>query len=120
MVKQCVDDKSISLYDGGKIKRDYLYIDDAVAALMTLAQKGEAGKIYFIGSGEGVAFCDMVKMMQKAAGNRGYIRPVESPGFHQRVGIGDFWCDNSDMRALKWKPTVNLETGIKRTVEFYK
>ena len=120
MIKQCVKDKAISLYDNGEIKRDYLYIDDAVRALMKLGDKGEAGKTYFIGSGNGVSFNEMVRLMIASAGNRGSIRPVEKPGFHARVGIGDFWCDNSEMRALGWKPKVGLEDGIKKTVEFYK
>jgi nucleoside-diphosphate-sugar epimerase len=120
MVKTCVEDGVISLYDNGKIKRDYLFISDAVNALMKLSEKGDPGKVYFIGSGEGVSFRDMVSMMIQAAGNRGHTRWVDSPGFHQRVGIGDFWCDNSEMKKLGWRPLVPLKDGIRRTVEFYK
>lgn len=119
MIQSCVLDKTISLYDNGKIKRDYIYIDDAVAALCTVGNCGRNGELYFVGSGQGTSFLDMVGIMQSLA-NGGKIRIVTSPGFHQRVGIGDFWIDNTKIKTLDWKPNISLLEGIRRTVEFYR
>ena len=85
MVKQCCEDKEIPLYDNGKIKRDYLYIDDAVTGIDTVATHGIKGEVYFVGAGNGTSFKQMVDMMIHVAGG-GRVRVVESPGFHQRVG----------------------------------
>jgi UDP-glucose 4-epimerase len=118
MIQSCVLDKTISLYDGGKIRRDYVYIDDAVRGIKTVGECGQSGEVYFIGSGEGVSFAHMVNIMQYVSGG-GNIRIVESPVFHQRVGIGDFWINNNKMRMLGWEPYIDLDEGIARTVGFY-
>jgi nucleoside-diphosphate-sugar epimerase len=119
MVKQCCEDKEIPLYDNGKIKRDYIYIDDAVRGIATVAQYGMPGSVYFVGSGVGTTFNKMVNIMMKEAGG-GRIRVVESPGFHKRIGIGDFWCDSGKLQSYGWKPQIDIQEGIKRTVAFYR
>ena len=118
MIQSCVQDKTISLYDNGKIRRDYIYITDAISGIRTVGTTGKPGEVYFIGSGVGTSFRDMVDIMMREA-EGGQIRIVESPGFHQRVGIGDFWIDNSKMRSLGWYPRVDLTRGIRQTVEYY-
>ncbi len=119
MIEQCVKDQSISLYDNGVMKRDYLYIDDALAGLQKAAENGSAGNVYLLGYGTSYSFGLMTEVMQQISGG-GKIRVVTSPGFHQRVGMGDFHIDNFITRAaLNWNPTVKLIEGIKRTVEFY-
>lgn len=118
MIQCCVQDKIISLYDNGKIKRDYIYIDDAVNAIQMVEECGTPGELYFIGTGVGTSFREMVNIMQYTAGG-GKVRVVESPGFHQRVGIGNFWIDNTKVRQLGWEPTIDIVEGIQRTVEYY-
>ena len=118
MVKTCVEDGVIPLYDNGEVKRDYLYIDDAMRAIATIAERGKRGETYFFGSGEPHSFREMVEMMQEAAGG-GTIQPVGSPGFHKRVGIKDFWIDNSKLKALGWEPKVGIKEGIGYTVRWY-
>lgn len=118
MIQSCVQDRTISLYDNGKIRRDYIYIDDAVNAIQIVGDLGEPGELYFIGTGIGTSFREMVNIMQHHAGG-GRVRVVNSPGFHQRVGIGDFWINNRKMRSLGWEPTIDLDEGILRTVAFY-
>ena len=119
MIQQCVNDKSISLYDNGVMKRDYLYIDDAVHGLQKAAENGTSGKTYLLGLGTSYSFKQMVDIM-KFYSQGGTIRVVDSPGFHQRVGMKDFCIDNWLTRVeLNWIPFVSIEDGIKRTVEFY-
>lgn len=118
MIQSCVQDKTISLYDNGKIKRDYIYIDDAVQGILTVGKHGRDGEVYLVGSGTGVSFQDMVQIMIREA-RGGRIRVVNSPGFHERVGIGDFWINNNKIRSLGWEQQISLEEGIFRTVNYY-
>lgn len=119
MIESATKNKIISLYDNGKIKRDYIYIDDATEGIKIVGNNGEIGELYFIGSGMGVSFRNMLDIIFKYA-KRGAIRVVNSPGFHQRVGIGDFYIDNTKIKNLGWTPQISLDEGIKRTVEFYR
>jgi nucleoside-diphosphate-sugar epimerase len=119
MIKTCVEGGIVPLYDGGAVARDYLYVDDAVSAIHTVAELGKKGETYFFGSGVSETFANMVAMIQVVSGN-GSTMSVPSPGFHERVGIEDFWVDISKMKSLGWEPTVSLAEGIMRTVNWYR
>ena len=119
MINTAVNDGTIKLYDNGRIKRDYIYVDDVIDGLLTIAKKGEVGKIYYIGRGEGVKFKKIVDMMIEESGS-GHIKSVTPPKFHQASGINDFWCDNTPLKELGWKPKVSIREGIKRVIEEYR
>jgi nucleoside-diphosphate-sugar epimerase len=118
MCKTCVEDGVIPLYDNGQSKRDYLFIEDALSALTLIADEGRED-LYFVGSGIPYSFREMVLLMQAEAGG-GTILPVTSPGFHSRVGIGDFWIDNEKTRRLGWEPIVDIKRGIRKTIQWYR
>ena len=121
MVWLAVSDQAIKLYDNGRVKRDYIYIDDVVSALEAIAYQGEecTDKLYCVGRGEGVALRTMVDMILRHTRPFGRVEIVEPPKFHKDVGIGDFWYDISDTRALGWAPEVCIEEGIRRVAERY-
>ena len=118
MLKQIANDNAVSLYDGGRVKRDYIFITDVVAALELLGEKGLKGETYFISSGRGVSFKDMMLTAKKAA-HCGRTRYVDIPDFHSRVGIQDFWASHDKLGELGWEPRIALEDGIRYTIQYY-
>jgi len=38
----------------------------------------------------------------------------------RKLDIEVFYCNNAKLKSLGWKPTVSMEEGLKRTVEWYK
>jgi UDP-glucose 4-epimerase len=36
------------------------------------------------------------------------------------VDVGNFVVNNSKLRSLGWKPKMNLDQGIKKTLEYFK
>ena len=119
MIYMAVHDETIKLYDNGKITRDYIYVDDVVNALDILAKKGEVGKIYYIGTGNGHTFREMVDIILEEAGS-GKVEIVPPPQFHKAVGIDDFVCDVSDLKSLGWEQKISLREGIRKVVNQYK
>lgn len=119
MINQAVKGEEIQLYNNGNFIRDYIYIDDVVDACMTLAEKGETNKIYYIGRGEFTKFRKLIDIIEEQIPNT-KIKIIEPPEFHKNVGIIDFVCDNSDLKKLGWVPKISLEDGIRRTINFYK
>ncbi len=107
----------IRLYDNGVIKRDYIYIDDVISALITIMKNGN-NEIYYIGRGESIKFKKLVDIIIEKT-NNAKLEIVESPPFHKQVGINDFECDISSLKSLGWKPLVSIEDGIKRVVQQY-
>ena len=119
LIKLATEDKEVPIYGDGSFMRDYIYVEDAVSGLLKIAEKGKRGEIYYIGRGEGTKFSDLIDIVIEESGSGRKIS-IPSPKFHNQVGIGNYYCDNSKLKELGWEPKISLREGIKRTIEFYK
>ncbi|MDO5657611.1 MAG: dTDP-glucose 4,6-dehydratase [Paracoccus sp. (in: a-proteobacteria)] len=109
--------------DGGNV-RDWLYVEDHADALLTVLARGQVGRSYNIGGENEATNLDLVRMIcaemdrlrPDAAPHARLISFVtDRPGHDRRYAI-----DPSRIRAeLGWRPSVTLEQGIARTVEWY-
>ncbi len=110
----------LQIYGDGSQRRDYIYIDDVVQALLVLGQARSSNNIYNVGTGVGTAIADMAKAIVAAAG-AGRIEFVAWPALAEQIETGDFVADISRIRGdLGWQPVVALGDGLRRTVEFYR
>ena len=109
----------INVYRGGDFFRDYVYIDDAVEALVTVAERAPAGELYLAGSGEPVMFKDLMECLHRLTGRKSPIGSIDPPQFHQVVGIRNFSANISKIKTLGWTPKVGYEEGIRRTLASY-
>ncbi|MBC8301567.1 MAG: hypothetical protein H8E55_38130, partial [Pelagibacterales bacterium] len=48
------------------------------------------------------------------------VKFVKEPNYTKKVDVGNFVVNNSKLRALGWKPKINLNQGIKETLEYFK
>lgn len=119
LVRKAQRGEPIDLYRGGDFFRDYLYIDDAVEALTTVAELAPAGELYLVGSGEPVMFKDLIECLHRLTGRKSAIGSMEPPQFHQVVGIRNFSANIAKIRALGWVPKIGYEEGITRTLASY-
>ena len=107
---------SVSVYGRGEQLRDYLYIDDAVDALLLAAQSHLTGHIYNVGSGIGTPLIDFVRASILAAG-AGSFELQQWPEAALGVETGDYVANIERIRSeLGWSPRVSLMEGITRTV----
>lgn len=118
LIKLAVEGKEIPLYNNGDFIRDYIYVSDAADACLIVAEKGKTNETYYIGRGESIKFKQMIDIVVNLT--KAKIKSVSPPNFHKRVGIIDFVCDNKPLKSLGWTPTISLEEGIKKTIEYYK
>ncbi|QBY01994.1 dTDP-glucose 4,6-dehydratase [Rhodophyticola sp. CCM32] len=116
--------KTIPVYGTGSNVRDWLYVEDHAEALLTVLQKGRTGRSYAIGGEAEARNIDLVQNLcaildrtrPKAIPYADQIRFVaDRPGHDQRYAI-----DPSRIREeLGWRPSVTLEEGLDRTVNWY-
>ena len=114
----------IPVYGDGANVRDWLYVEDHADALLTVLTKGELGRSYNIGGENEVSNLELVKMIcalldernPSGAPHADLITFVtDRPGHDQRYAI-----DPTRIRAeLGWKPSVTVEEGLARTVDWY-
>ena len=116
--------KPIPVYGKGENVRDWLYVEDHADALLTVLQKGELGRSYNIGGENEAKNIDIVKMICAILDEK---RPAAAPYAEQITYVTD--RPGHDLRyaidptriatELGWRPSVTLEQGLEKTVEWY-
>jgi UDP-glucose 4-epimerase len=121
MIHQALAGDRIPVYGDGRQRRDYIYIDDAVTALLRMAEStAGVGRIYNVGSGIGTPLVEMARAIAAMAGS-GRLEMLEWPLVAERIETGDFVADIGRIRReLGWEPRVSLAEGLQRTVAFYR
>ena len=115
-ITNAIDDKPLPLYGDGKNIRDWIYVEDNCAGVDTVLHKGEIGRIYNIGGGNERENIFITKTILKLLSkSESLIKPVQDrPGHDRRYSI-----ETKRVEQLGWKPQVDLEKGLKKTVEWY-
>jgi len=121
LIHQAITDRALTIYGDGAQQRDYVHVDDVVAALMAMAASPAAdGRAYNVASGTGISMIDLAKDIIAIAG-AGRIEHVEWPALARQIETGDFIADISRIREeLGWQPRIPLREGLEQTVSFYR
>lgn len=119
-VRKALEDGELTPFGDGKQLRDYIYSDDLANALLYLGIKPEAkGKVYNVGTGEGVRFVDMAHKVVEMTGS-GRVVHKPWPAGSEKFETGDFVADVTKLRNLGWRPEMDFESGLRKTIDFYR
>lgn len=100
----------------GKQTRDYVYVEDAVRANLK-ALMLETNDVFNIGTGIETDVNKIFKLLnEKTDGKAREKHGPSKPGEQRRSVISYEKAE----KLLKWKPTINLEEGLKRTVDYFR
>ncbi|MEQ8195244.1 MAG: NAD(P)-dependent oxidoreductase [Rhodospirillales bacterium] len=109
---------NMMVWGNGEEERDLLYIDDLVTAVQAALNRQLAPfGLYNIGSGKAVSVKTLVEKIIRASGRTLTIEyDLSMPTI--KTGL----CVDCGKAAteLGWRPTVTLDEGIARTVEWYR
>jgi len=117
--------KPLPIYGDGSNVRDWLFVEDHADALLLVVQQGAVGRSYNIGGENERSNLDLVRTL---CGILDDLRPKpqgsyadqitfvpDRPGHDARYAI-----DPTRIRTeLGWRPSVTVEEGLRRTVEWY-
>ena len=107
----------------GSPERDYMHVDDAVAAFLTLAEQlqveGVAGEAFNFGTNAPVSVLALVELIIAGCG-RPDIRPKVLSPTKLHGEIDRQYLDSSKARrVLGWEARTNLSEGIEKTIAWY-
>jgi len=105
----------LTLYNGGHLKRDWTYIDDIVAGLVSALDTGLEYEIVNLGCGRPVENLDFVHVLEKLLGREAIIEDVPAPASEPLITFAD---TSKARRLLGYEPKVNVEEGLGRFVEW--
>ena len=122
-VRAAISGRPPVIRSDGTLERDFIYVEDAVAAylaILGLLEAGEAaGQAFNAGSGVPHSVLDVVSMVCRAAGT-----DVEPDVRGRGIPPGEIprqYVDSSKLRERSgWSPQVDLEEGLRRTVAWYR
>lgn len=118
MIANALDGRRLPVYGDGMQVRDWLYVDDHCRAILAVLEKGRDGEIYNIGGNRSLPNLEVVRMVLAAAGGNGdlieYV--ADRPGHDRRYALSS----RKLMRETGWRPVMNFETGLAKTVEWYR
>ena len=117
--------KRLPVYGDGSNIRDWLYVEDHADALLLVLEKGELGRSYNIGGENERTNLELVKtlcsildrLQPRDCGSYANLITLvtDRPGHDARYAI-----DPSRIRdELGWRPSVTVEEGLERTVQWY-
>ena len=116
-IKWIDEGKPILLYGDGTQSRDFTYIDD-IAKGTILASKAKIGyEIINLGGGNNpITMNTLIEKIEQLLNKKAII---DSHPFHS-ADVDSTWANIEKAKELiDWKPTVNLDDGLKNTVEWY-
>ena len=114
-IKAILEKQPIPLFWKGDQVRDFIYIEDLASAhVLPLNQTGL--HIYNVGTQTGTKVIDVLKKIFEIVG---YEVPTENKG--ERKGDVPFLVASAEKikQELGWEPKVDLEEGLKKTIDFY-
>jgi GDP-L-fucose synthase len=105
----------VEIWGTGKPMREFLYVEDLAEALIFLSENYSDEKIINVGSGKDISIYDLAKLISKEVGYNGDIKfnPDYPDGTMRKV------MDTTRINDLGWIPSVSLESGIRKTYEYY-
>lgn len=133
--KAILEDKPIDVFNHGKMRRDFTYIDDIVEGVIRVidhppvANPNWTGKtpdpscskapykVYNIGNSSPVELMDFIEAIEKSLGKQAQknMMPIQ-PG-----DVPATWADVSDLvEDLDYRPDTPIQVGVDRFIDWYK
>jgi len=119
LMKACREGKPFAMTSGEQT-RDFLYVDDAVDALIALSKADDAvRKVVNVGTG---AECTVRHVAERAAHLWGSGADLRIGAIASRPGEASrYVCAIDRMKALTgWQPRVGLDEGLARTIAWWR
>jgi len=106
----------IEVYNNGRMRRNFTYIDDIVAGTLCALDRAAPGEIYNIGNDRAEQLMDFIAEIEKQCGKKAAMRflPMQ-PG-----DVVETVADIEKLGALGYHPTTDIDTGVRAFVEWYR
>jgi len=116
-IVQALKGDDLTIYGNGSQTRSFCYISDLIEGLIRLMKKENFTGPVNLGNPEEISVIDLAKKIIELTGSSSKITfkplPRDDPS-RRRPDI------TLAMEMLGWKPTIDLETGLRKTIAYFK
>lgn len=112
--------KNLTIYGEGRQRRNVIFVEDCVEALLqALLSPGTEGEVFFASGDTEHTITQFARAVVAAMG-RGEVDHVPWPKDWVSMDVGDVAVSNAKLKErVGWSPQVTLEAGLQRTRDFY-
>lgn len=106
----------IPVFNYGKMKRDFTYINDIIAGTCAAIDKNYTCEVFNLGNHKSEDLMDVVQLIEEKLGKKAEIEflPIQ-PG-----DITESFADiDKSTEMLGYKPTTNVNVGIEKFIDWY-
>ena len=115
--RQICENQPIQVFNYGKMRRDFTYIDDIVEGTIAAIDLGAAYEIFNLGNHSPVQLLHLIELIEEALGKKAIkeLLPMQ-PG-----EVLETYADISkSQRMLGFTPKTRIEEGIKKFIDWYR
>jgi UDP-glucose 4-epimerase len=116
IINQTINNKKLRL---GNItpKRDFIFINDAIGAILLTIKKSRGLEIFNVGTGTATSISQLCKMVEKISKRKISINIIKS--LKRENEISKIYANPQKIKKLGWKPKTSLYEGLKKTYNWY-
>ena len=117
-IVQALRGEDLTVYGDGTQTRSFCYVDDLIEGFVRLMNQNETLGPINIGNPGEFTMLELAELVLKAIGGKSKVThrelPTDDPKQRQPdITLAKKYLDN-------WEPTVSLEEGLKRTIEYFR
>lgn len=116
VLESLLNDREITLFDNGDMRRDWTYIDDVVAGVVAALDRPLGYEIINIGRGQPVLMTGFLDIMGELTGRTPRVRAVAAPPSEPKVTFANV---DKARRLLGYDPKTTVREGLSRFFEWY-
>lgn len=108
--------KPIQVFNHGKMKRDFTYIDDIVKGTASAIELGAECEVFNLGNNRPIELLYFIELLEKSLGKKAIKEMLPM----QTGEVLETFADiNKSQRILGFYPTVSIEEGIQRFASWF-
>lgn len=105
----------LTLYNAGRLKRDWTYIDDIVAGFVAALDRPMAYEIINLGCSRPVENIEFVHVLERLLGRKAEVIDTPTPASEPMITYADI---SKAKQLLGYEPKVSIDQGLKRFIDW--
>ncbi len=119
-ILKLLNNEKLTIQGSGYQLRSFINVEDVVDAILCILFQGEKGEIYNISSKDEISILELGKrLLEEIKPNEkmeDWIEYIEDRNFNDKR----YWIESKPLNNLGWKQKIQLDEGLRNTIEWYK
>ena len=115
--KKILAGEPIPVFNNGKMKRDFTYIDDIISGTRAAIDKNYKCEVFNLGNHKSEQLMDVVSLIEQNLGKKAEIEFLKMQSGDVPESVADI---EKSIEKLSFKPQTSIKGGIPNFINWYK